>query len=373
VTDDTTLPPGPPARPTDPDPPTSSRPHRAARVEDAWNRAIARRLWAMGWRTRVEPYVGYGGPGWVRVMARTVLSPPRPADGEPDALAPQEEPARAVRGWRSLATAQVPGAVVEVRAGSMVHRVTSDRGGYVDTIVDSDLEPGWHEVTLTVPTGSVTARVRIVSTEARFGLVSDIDDTVMVTTMPRPLLAAWNTFVLNETARRPVDGMADLYSRLLAEHPDAPALYLSTGAWNVAPTLGRFLARHGYPPGPLLLTDWGPTNTGWFRSGREHKIGSLERLMRELPGIRWVLVGDDGQHDPEIYDRIAHEYPDRVRAVAVRQLTPSEHTLAGGTPQAPADVKAAERRTAEVVPVVRGGDGEAIWAGLDAVRDRLDA
>ena len=70
-----TLPPGPPARPTDPDPPTSSRPHRAARVEDAFNRAVARRLWARGWRTRIEPYVGYGAPGWVRVMARTVLSP----------------------------------------------------------------------------------------------------------------------------------------------------------------------------------------------------------------------------------------------------------------------------------------------------------
>jgi phosphatidate phosphatase APP1 len=305
-------------------------------------------------------------------MARTVLSPPRRLDGEPSALAPQDEPARAVRGWRSLATAQVPGAVVEVRAGSHVHRVTSDRGGYVDTIVDSDLEPGWHDVTLTVPSGSVTARVRIVSPDARIGLVSDIDDTVMVTTMPRPLLAAWNTFVLNETARRPVTGMADLYRRVLAEHPDAPVLYLSTGAWNVAPTLGRFLSRHGYPAGPLLLTDWGPTNTGWFRSGRQHKLDTLDRLLRELPGINWVLVGDDGQHDPEIYGKVAREHPERVRAVAIRQLTPTEHTLATGTSQAPTDAVEAERRTAEVVPVVRGGDGDALWSGLSAIEDRLD-
>lgn len=242
-----TLPPGPPPRPTDPDPPTSSRPHRAARIEDRFTRAVARQLWAHGWRTRIEPFVGYGGPGWVRVMARTVLSPPRPLDGVPSAQAPEDEPTRAVRGWRSLATAQVPGAVVEVRAGSFVHRVTSDRGGYVDTIVDADLEPGWHDIELVVPSGSVTARVRVISPEARTGLVSDIDDTVMVTTMPRPLIAAWNTFVLSETARRPVDGMADLYRDLLADDPDAPVLYLSTGAWNVAPVLGRFLARHGYP------------------------------------------------------------------------------------------------------------------------------
>ena len=365
-----TLPPGPPARPTDPDPPTSSRPHRAARLEDRFNRAVARALWSRGWRTRVEPYVGYGAPGWVRVLARTVLSPTGPVDGVADAHAPQEGPARAVRGWRSLATAQVPGAVVEVHAGSHVHRVTSDRGGYVDTIVDADLEPGWHTVELVVPTGSVSARVLVVSPDARTGLVSDIDDTVMVTTMPRPLIAAWNTFVLDETARRPVAGMADLYRDLLRQHPDAPVLYLSTGAWNVAPTLGRFLARHDYPAGPLLLTDWGPTNTGWFRSGRQHKLGSLERLMRELPHLRWVLVGDDGQHDPEIYDRVAHDHPDRVRAVAIRQLTPTEHTLASGVPQPLPDAREAQRRTPETgVPVVRGEDGVALASRLADVLD----
>ncbi len=367
-----TLPPGPPARPTNPDPPTSSRPHRAARVEDAMNRALARRLWAAGWRTRIEPYIGYGAPGWVRVMARTVLSPPKPGDGEPNALAPQEEAARAVRGWRSLATAQVPGAVVEVQAGSMRHRVTSDRGGYVDTIVDADLEPGWHDVHLTVATGSVTARVRIVSPDARVGLVSDIDDTVMVTTMPRPLIAVWNSFVLQETARKQVTGMAVLYRGLLLDHPDAPVLYLSTGAWNAAPTLARFLERHHYPAGPLLLTDWGPTNTGWFRSGRQHKLGSLERLMRELPWIDWILVGDDGQHDPEIYDSTTQRFPDRVRVVAIRELTPTEHALAGGVPQAAPNSDEAQQRTAAAgVPVLRGGDGTALAQAFETVRDRI--
>ncbi|WP_298457539.1 App1 family protein [uncultured Cellulomonas sp.] len=365
---DGTPPPGPPARPSDPDPPTSSRPHRAARLEDRFNRTIARWLWSRGWRTRVEPYVGYGGPGWVRVLARTVLSPARALDGVPSGEAPQDEPTRTVRGWRSLATAQVPGAVVEVRAGSHVHRVTSDRGGYVDTIVDADLEPGWHTIELVVPSGSVSARVLIVSPDVRTGLVSDIDDTVMVTTMPRPLIAAWNTFVLDETARRPVTGMADLYRDVLADHPDAPVLYLSTGAWNVAPTLGRFLTRHGYPAGPLLLTDWGPTNTGWFRSGRQHKLGSLERLMRELPHVRWLLVGDDGQHDPEIYDRVARHHPDRVRAVAIRELTPTEHTLAAGVPQPLPDAREAQRRTEQTgVPVVRGGDGATLGARLTPV------
>ena len=112
--------------------------------------------------------------------------------------------------------------------------------------------------------------------------------------------------------RRPRHG-ADVPRRCWTSDPGAPIFYLSTGAWNTAPTLTRFLARHGYPAGPLLLTDWGPTNTGWFRSGQEHKRAALHRLAREFPQIRWILVGDDGQHDPKIYGDFARDRPERSR------------------------------------------------------------
>jgi phosphatidate phosphatase APP1 len=152
----------------------------------------------------------------------------------------------------------------------------------------------------------------------------------MVTALPRPFLAAWNTFVLDEHARRPVPGMAVLYERLTRSHPGTPVFYLSTGAWNVAPTLTRFLSRNLYPSGPLLLTDWGPTHDRWFRSGRDHKVETLKRLAREFPDIKWLLVGDDGQHDEEIYGQFARTHPNSVAAVAIRQLSNSEAVLAGG-------------------------------------------
>jgi phosphatidate phosphatase APP1 len=161
--------------------------------------------------------------------------------------------------------------------------------------------------------------------------VSDIDDTVMVTALPRPLLAAWHTFVVNEHARSTTPGMPVLYERLLSQHPGAPVIYLSTGAWNVAPTLTRFLSRNLYPAGALLLTDWGPTADRWFRSGREHKRNNLLRLAEEFPDIRWLLVGDDGQHDEAIYSEFLEQHPEHVTAVCIRQLSPGEAVLAGST------------------------------------------
>src|SRR3546814_3533899 len=137
--------------------------------------------------------------------------------------------------------------------------------------------------------------------DVRFGVVSDVDDTVMGTALPRPLLAAWNSFVVDEHARQPVPGMAVLLERLTRDNPGAPMLYLSTGAWNVAPTLIRFLSRHLFPPGSVLLTDWGTTHDRWFRSGRDHKESNLQRLAAEFPHIRWLLVGNDGTHADEHY------------------------------------------------------------------------
>jgi phosphatidate phosphatase APP1 len=127
--------------------------------------------------------------------------------------------------------------------------------------------------------------------------------------------------------------MATLYREIEAQHPDAPYVYLSTGAWNVAPVLDQFLHRHAYPPGPLLMTDWGPTPDAWFRSGREHKRREIARLLDDFPGIRWLLIGDDGQHDPEIYAEAAERSPERVRAVVIRELSPAEQVLTHGTPE----------------------------------------
>ncbi|MBC7590972.1 MAG: DUF2183 domain-containing protein, partial [Salinibacterium sp.] len=236
-----------------------------------------------------------------------------------------------IRGWRSFTSVPVNDIAVTIEIENVERRVVADRGGVVDTVLEVDLAPGWHTITIrTDETESVDAPIFIVDPSVAVGIISDVDDTVMVTALPRPFLAAWNTFVLDEHARRPVPGMAVLYERLMRAHPGMPVFYLSTGAWNVAPTLTRFLSRNLYPSGPLLLTDWGPTHDRWFRSGRNHKVDTLKRLSREFPEMRWLLVGDDGQHDEEIYGQFAAHHPRAVEGVAIRQLSNSEAVLAGG-------------------------------------------
>jgi phosphatidate phosphatase APP1 len=295
--------------------------HRAARIEDAFHELRENRGRKRGLQTTVIPYTGYGSPGWIRVLCRVLLTRGERAS----------QRIAKVRGWRSFVSIPVVGAVVTVTVGGVEHQMVADRGGVVDARLDVNLEPGWHTISIRVEdTEPVFAPVFVIDPTSAFGIISDIDDTVMVTALPRPFLAAWNTFVLDEHARRPVPGMAVLYERLVRANPSTPVIYLSTGAWNVAPTLNRFMERNLYPPGPLLLTDWGPTHDRLFRSGREHKEQTLERLAEELPAVRWLLIGDDGQHDEEIYANFAERHPQNVAAIAIRQLSPGEAVFAGG-------------------------------------------
>lgn len=307
------------------------RPHWAARIEDAKNRVVVRALRTVGWDARVQPYHGYGTTRRIRVLAKVLFATPNtPADYHDQPV--HDMRTMAVRGFRSFASQCVPHQRVSVLAGDQEFTVRADRAGIVDAMLEVSLPPGTHEVTLsTRPGNEVTGEVTVIGPDQHLGLVSDIDDTVMVTWLPRPLLAFWHAFVVQQTSRKVVRGMPLLYQEVARHHPGMPFIYLSTGAWNVFPVLRRFLYKNGYPDGPMLLTDWGPTNTGLFRSGMEHKLRSLDRLAAELPEMRWILVGDDGQHDPETYARFTREHPENVEAVAIRELTESEQVLAHGT------------------------------------------
>jgi phosphatidate phosphatase APP1 len=345
------------------------RPRFAARLDDWFHRRRERSALKRGKTAGVIPYIGYGSTEWVRVLGRVLYLPVEPESEPTDdtELTPMVSQVSRVRGWRSFTSVHVPYHPVRVLIdGVPVTEVASDRGGVIDHVVPVKLAPGWHTITLQTGNergthGSAKAPVYVADPAARFGLLSDVDDTILNTALPKPLVAAWNSFVVDEHARTSTPGMPVLYDHLLAKHPGSLVIYLSTGAWNVAPALSRFLERNLYPMGSLLLTDWGPTTDRWFRSGKEHKSRELDRLAREFPEIKWVLVGDDGQHDEELYEQFATAHPQNVAAVAIRQLSVGQAVLAGGRS------KARLRRSSSGVPWVYGPDGATLRQQLVAL------
>lgn len=337
----------------------SNRPFIAARVEVYVDRAAERLMRALGWRERVIGYTAYGDETFVRVLGRVVLTPPF-SDTQ---LGKVTEEFLRRRGWRNFFTAACVHARYTIRLGDAVCSGVSDRGGYIDHRVRGHgLAPGWRTGTAeTAASDAARVHVQVVPADASFGIVSDIDDTILSTWLPRPLIAAWNSFIRTESARQAVPGMAVLYDALLERHPGSPLIYLSTGAWNTHGFLRRFMRRHRYPEGAMLLTDWGPTNTGWFRSGQAHKRNALLQLSIDFPNVKWLLIGDDGQHDPDLYGEFVRANPTHVLAIAIRRLSPTEQFLAHGTAEPIEDGGTGQTD----VPVFAAPDGRGLLRALN--------
>ncbi|WP_412027436.1 App1 family protein [Deinococcus yunweiensis] len=265
----------------------------------------------------LQPYVGWGTPGRVEVSGRVLL--PRtmrpPQTGDPRL--------RNVRNaLRRLFSREVGGIGVTGTLDGVPARAVSDSDGYF-TLVFTLAEPlgaGWHEAALSLDgrEGTTTARVQIVA-QARFGIISDLDDTVIqsdVTSVPRMLLTVLTG---NARTRSPFPGVSALYRALThSEHERNPIFYVSSSPWNFFDLLLSFLSYRHIPLGPLFLRNWGVDLLAGH-GGYKHEV--IERLLTRFPDLPFVLIGDSGEKDPEIYAEVVRRHPQRILGVYIRDVT----------------------------------------------------
>lgn len=166
--------------------------------------------------------------------------------------------------------------------------------------------------------GPTDGHVLLVPPEG-LSVVSDIDDTIKHTAVHSRREMLLNTFA------RPFEaapGMATHYQRL-ARAADTRFHYLSASPIQLFPALSDFVRSAGFPPGSMHLresTTWRTLVPG-KQDSRRHKRGVIDQLLADFPLRRFLLVGDSGEADPEIYAELAREHPVRIEAVVIRDVT----------------------------------------------------
>lgn len=197
------------------------------------------------------------------------------------------------------------------------------------------------------------------SSDATFGIISDLDDTVIHTGITSILLVAKLTFLENAKTRKPLDGVTEFYTALrhgTVGRPVNPIFYVSSSPWNLYDLLWDFIALNEIPQGPLLLRDFGLDRSKFIaEDGHGHKRDKALALLDGYPELPFVLIGDSGQEDAVIYAEVCELRPGRVRAVYIRDIDPDLHTAR--------DVKvhrAMERAGDCGVPMVLAPDSEAM-------------
>ena len=143
---------------------------------------------------------GYGSPRDVRALGRVLLKTRSLVDETGAA-------AESIRGWRSFSSVPYAFAHVNVWLGDHEFHFVADKGGVIDVDLNVSMAPGVHTIYMQAEGSDVTeATITVVSDQQHLGVVCDVDDTVMVTALPRPLLAAWNSFVAKSTPAPPPRG-----------------------------------------------------------------------------------------------------------------------------------------------------------------------
>lgn len=277
----------------------------------------------------VVPYHGYGTATAVglkgRVLERSGLTPATDHDSV----------------WRNLANslrrftaAPIPDAEVVARlAGATVTAATDPEGYFrLDLIPAAPLPAtGWHdaEVELSGPAARratrARARVLVPPASAEVVVISDLDDTVLRSGVTNLLLAARLAFLHNAHTRSPFQGVSAFYAALHAGRDGQranPVFYVSSSPWNLYDLLADFLRLNEILEGPLLLRAWGLDADARPTGGHlEHKLSHIRAILTTYPALDAVLIGDSGQHDPEVYARVVEDFPGRVRAIYIRDVT----------------------------------------------------
>jgi phosphatidate phosphatase APP1 len=172
--------------------------------------------------------------------------------------------------------------------------------------------------------GFFDIRLRLPKQAAHFGVISDLDDTVLRSNATSMLRMAWIVVRNNAHTRLPFEGVSAFYRalRLGADgRASNPIFYVSSSPWNIYDMLVDFLNVHGVPHGPLFLKDWSLSVLG---KHRDYKIGVIRGLLSTYEDLPFVLIGDSGEEDPEIYLQVVREHQGRIKAIYIRDVTSVE-------------------------------------------------
>lgn len=236
---------------------------------------------------------------------------------------------------RRYIASPMPNTQVEVRlGGTSVVTVTNENGFFNAVFSVSDHEAPsvseWHaaEACLIengVSTTCVPAEVLVEGQGNTFGIISDIDDTILISDATKKLRLLYRTFSQNALLRKPFPGVGEFYQALIKGPTGTntnPIFYVSSSHSNIYEFLERFIDINHLPKGPILLKE---TRSVWNAlrtvGNHTHKKEKIEEILGTYPALPFILIGDSGQQDARIYSEIALAHPGRIKTIYIRDVT----------------------------------------------------
>lgn len=195
---------------------------------------------------------------------------------------------------------------------------------------DSDLEPGWHSYEITCEMGKfgiIEKGELLKPYPSKLGIISDIDDTFLISHSNNFLKKLYVMLSKNVNKRMVFDDVVKHYQKLSSAGQDSEKasnsfFYVSSSEWNLYDFIAEFATLHDLPKAVIKLKKIKTGLRDFVATGRgnhDHKFIKIKDIISFYPRLQYVLLGDDSQHDPYLYERIIKTFPRNIRAVYIRQ------------------------------------------------------
>lgn len=283
----------------------------------------------------IMPYLGFGSGQFIELKGRVL---------EEHGIKPSRETDRIwnnlLNMYRRFESDEVPFARVAARYQGVERIIEADEEGFFEVHLrleqPIDEEQKWLLVELELLEPEALGerkvrsdgRVQIISPQAEYGVISDIDDTVVHTGVTSPLRMARTVLLKNARTRSPLKGVANFYKDLKQGRKGNglnPLFYVSSSPWNLYDLFQEFFQIRNIPAGPIFLRDWGFERQSMLAvNNRQYKLNAICNILEKLPDLKFILIGDSGEKDAEIYTEIIQNYPGRILAAYIRSVKPDQ-------------------------------------------------
>jgi len=206
-------------------------------------------------------------------------------------------------------------------------KTKGDDEGYFEFNITTQeaLNTGYKTITLYIEGNSNAqeTEVMVIGSEPLVGIISDFDDTMIVSDVTNKIKLGYNTVFKNYKQRTVVPTMLERFQKILAQNPkDAPStLFILSGSpQQLFIAVEDFLAFHHFPKHTLILKKAHGEHKDPLTDQFAYKTQKIERLIKLYPKMRWVMFGDSGEKDAEIYKFIKEKYPNKVISYHIRDV-----------------------------------------------------
>lgn len=203
---------------------------------------------------------------------------------------------------------------------SQSRTVTTNDSGHFSIRAALDFVPT-HIRVLANENISATEEVQVIQPQG-VSLISDIDDTIKRSNISLGAREIFRNTFIRDLSDLTVEGVGEWYNSL--HKMGVQIHYCSNSPWQLFPVLATFFYKAGLPPGSIHLKHYSGMLQGIFEPVAERKRGTLERILRDFPERRFLLVGDSGEADLEVYTELVLAHPGRILAVFIRDVTTPE-------------------------------------------------